>query len=346
MKIALTHVDLPNQSKGGVANQVHHFANVLVERGHEVTVFTFSPSYEECRYQVHQYALRPGLKKFQSFLFAARLAREDFSHFDVLHAHGDNYLLRGRHPQVRTFHGSARDEAQMAVSLRRRLYQRVMARLEDISIPAADVNVGVSEATRKRLPAITDIIPCGVDTSLFCPGPKSSNPTVLFVGTVEGRKRGAFLADVFLREVRSRFPDAQLWTVADKPMEGAGIVNHGRVPFSTLTSLFQQAWVFCLPSTYEGFGVPYIEAMSAGTAVIASPNPGACEVLRNGQYGAIAEDADLGEQINHLLGSSAAREKYVASGLERSQDFAWMQVAKRYEALYAGLVQGKQALNG
>ena len=339
MKIALTHVDLPNQSKGGVANQVHHFANVMVARGHEVTVFTFSPAYAECRYQVHQYALRPGLKKIQSFLFAARLARTDFSRFDVLHTHGDNYLLRGRHPQVRTFHGSARDEAQMAVSLRRRLYQRVMSRLEDISIPAADVNVGVSEATRKRLPAITDIISCGVDTSLFCPGPKSSNPTVLFVGTVEGRKRGAFLSDIFLREVRSKFPDAQLWMVADKPMEGAGIVNHGRVPFSTLTSLFQQAWVFCLPSTYEGFGVPYIEGMAAGTAVIASPNPGACEVLSNGQYGVIAEDANLGEQVNGLLGDHEIRKHYVERGLKRASDFAWSRVAEQYETLYAKLYQ-------
>ena len=337
VKIALTHVDLPNQSKGGVANQVHHFANVLTERGHEVTMFTFSPAYEECCYKVHQYASRSALKTVQSYLFALKLAHTDFSRFDILHTNGDNYLLRGRHPQVRTFYGSARDEAQTAVSLRRRLHQRAIAQLEEVSTKAADINVGISEATRKRLPAISTIIPCGVDLSHFCPGPKALCPTILFVGTAGGRKRGTFLADVFQREIRSHFPDSQLWTVADKPLEGAGITNYGRVSLSTLTMLYQQAWVFCLPSTYEGFGVPYIEAMASGTPVVASPNPGAGEVLCSGQYGIIAEDAHLGEQITRLLGSYENREHYVTLELARASNFAWARVADQYETLYAKL---------
>ena len=345
LKIAMTHVDLPNESKGGVAHQVHYLANALSDRGHDVTLFTFSPAYAECRYRVHRYAVSPRLRRLQSFVFAARLARTDFSGFDVLHTNGDNYLLRGRSPQLRTFFGSARDEAGSAVRLRRRLYQEVVARLETLGARAADLNVGISEATRARIPAVTEIVPCGVDIRRFRPAPKAEQPTILFVGTTGGRKRGQFLADIFGREVRPHFPQAQLWAVAEKPMEGEGIVNLGRVPLEELTRLYQQAWVFCLPSAYEGFGVPYIEAMASGTAVVASPNPGAREVLADGAFGILAEDAGIGSQLNALLADASKREALVQRGLERAQDFAWERVAGRYEQLYqqiSGVHSGKQ----
>lgn len=337
MKIAMLHVDLPNESKGGVAFQAHYLANVLVQRGHDVTMFTFSPAYADCRYQVNQYSVSPRLHRWQAFIFAARLANTDFSGFDIIHAHGDNYLLWGRHPQIRTFHGSAKDEALSAVRLRRRLYQSVMVKLEQMGAWIADINVGVSQATQARIPAISAIIPCGVDTTCFKPGCKAENPSVLFVGAADGRKRGKFLADVFIREVRSRFPEAELWMVTETPILGEGIVNFGKVSLETLCELYQRAWVFCLPSTYEGFGVPYIEAMAAGTVVISSPNPGAREVLGEGKYGLLADDINLGNQINRLLNDEKLRHTYETRGLLRAQEFSWEQIAMQYEKLYTAL---------
>jgi hypothetical protein len=78
MKIAMTHVDLPNESKGGVAFQAHYLANILVERGHDVTMFTFSPVYPDCRYSVHQYPISPQLRRLQAFVFAVHLAKTIF----------------------------------------------------------------------------------------------------------------------------------------------------------------------------------------------------------------------------------------------------------------------------
>lgn len=342
MKIAMTHVDLPNESRGGVAFQAHYLANALVDRGHSVTMFTFSPAYADCRYQVHQYGIRSQLRQFKAFIFAVRLASTNFSKFDIIHTHGDNYLLWGCHPQVRTFHGSAKDEAISAVRLRRRIYQSLLAKLEPVSAWIADSKVGVSEATQARIPAISTLIPCGVDTKHFTPGEKSEKPSILFVGTLAGRKRGQFLADVFIREVRSQFPNAELWAVSDRPLEGEGIVNFGKVSLETLCKLYQQAWIFCLPSTYEGFGVPYIEAMASGTAVIASPNPGAQEVLGNGAYGLIAKDGELGNQINQLLNSAELRQSYATKGVLRTQDFSWKQIAMQYETLYKNLLGSSQ----
>lgn len=66
MKIAMTHVDLPNESKGGVAFQAHYLANAIVDRGHDVTMFTFSPVYADCHYRVHQYPISPQLRRLFS----------------------------------------------------------------------------------------------------------------------------------------------------------------------------------------------------------------------------------------------------------------------------------------
>lgn len=345
MKIALTHVDLPNEAKGGVAHQVHYLSNVLAGRGHDVTMFTFSPAFAECCYQVRRLQPpAPRLRRFQSFLFARALARTDFSGFDLIHANGDSYLLRpgSRPPLVRTFYGSAKDEAKSAVRLRRRVYQRALVPLEALDARRADVCVGISQATRARIPAVSRIIGCGVDLSHFRPGgEKTAVPAILFVGTAGGRKRGQFLADVFGREVRSRFPDAQLWTVSDRPLVGQGIVNYGRVPLETLADLYRRAWVFCLPSTYEGFGVPYIEAMASGTVAVASPNAGAREVLAGGgdaAAGVIANDDDLGAVLGDLLADADRRQTYANRALARAAQFSWARVAEQYENVYADLV--------
>ena len=331
-----------------MAHQVHDLANVLAGRGHDVTLFTFSPAWPDCRYQVHQITPPPKrLRRLGAFLFARALARTNFAGFDVLHANGDSYLIRRgprRPPLLRTFYGSARDEAKSAVRLRRRLYQSVAGVLEIWDARNADRVVGISATTRARIPAVSEIVPCGVDLSAFRPGEngaKSEQPTVLFVGTAGGRKRGDFLADVFARQVRPRFPRAELWTVADRPLagsgEGSGVVNHGRVSRDALAELYRRAWVFCLPSTYEGFGVPYVEALASGTAVVASENAGAREVLQNGAFGTLAGDADIGEAICRLLGDDDARRAQQERGLVRAQDFAWERVAARYERLYAEL---------
>ncbi|NNE34454.1 MAG: glycosyltransferase family 4 protein [Rhodothermales bacterium] len=334
MKIAMTHADLPNETKGGVAYQAHYMANALIDRGHDVTMFTFSPAFDECKYPVHQLGPRRFPRRLQSFEFAGALARTDFSTFDVVHTHGDNYLMRNVHPQVRTFHGSAQDEATSSESIKRKIYQSVMARLERAGAVVADSCVGISGTTKNRISRINRIIPCGVDTTNFVPGEKSDQPTVLFVGALHGRKRGKLLASIYNDEIRPQVPDAVLWTVSDLPLEGTGIVNYGRVSLEKLTELYQQAWVFCLPSTYEGFGVPYIEAMGAGTPVVATPNPGSLEVLQNGESGLLPEDNELGAAIVRLLQNADERQSLVEKGFVRVRDFSWPKIVDQYEEVY------------
>jgi len=257
--------------------------------------------------------------------------------YDVLCAHGDDWFLWGR-PRPRhlhTFHGSCAAEMLHATRFVYRVKMACWAMFEYATCLLADELITVSSVTRRFIPWIKHVIPCGVNTEAFRPGDKKSDrPSILFVGTMLGRKRGAMLVEKFTNEIRKAVPDAELWCVCEESVEAPGVKWFGRVPLETLTALYRNAWAFCLPSTYEGFGVPYIEAMSAGTPVIASPNDGAVEVTGNGQYGIVCDDDALSTHLISVLTDERLRDDLRARGLKRAQDFSWSRVCEMYEELF------------
>ena len=217
--------------------------------------------------------------------------------------------------------------------------------MESIADLRADAVVLVSRSTRKFYPRAHAVIPNGFDVEALAGTntEKSPRPSVLFIGEIDSRKRGRLLIDVMAREVRPRVPDAELWFVSPDRVEGAGITWWGRVDDATLGDVLRRAWVMCLPSAYEGFGRPYVEAMAAGTAVVASANPGARDVLNNGEFGAIAEDGALGAALIRLLTDDAERARRVALGRVRARDFDWAQVARQYEDVYDEVIERRRA---
>jgi glycosyltransferase involved in cell wall biosynthesis len=126
--------------------------------------------------------------------------------------------------------------------------------------------------------------------------------------------------------------------VAEDAPPRRGVKTVGRVSDDELSELYGQAWVFCLPSTYEGFGIPYIEAMASGCPVVATRNPGAMEVTSNGQLGVIAEDDRLGEALLDLLSSPEKRAHLTNGGLVAARDYDIHAVCARYEAVYQSLI--------
>ena len=343
MKIAVTNAFLPSEQPSGVPTQVHRLANALVAKGHDVTVFSFSPKPADATYALHQFKRPPLPPRFFPYFMAYRLATTDFSAFDVVSASGDNYLLKSPCPIVRTFYGTSADEMRNAKTLRRRLYHMTAIPLEHLGAKLADYVVGISETTRARMPAVQEIIPCGVDLAGFHGREKTTSPTVLFVGTEGGRKRGAWLAETFKAHVRPIIPEAELRMVTDSVASEPGVHRYGRVSAEQLAELYGSAWAFCLPSTYEGFGVPYIEAMAASTAVIATaPNPGAREVLSDGAFGMYVEDEKLGEALARMLSDTALRDDFVRRGNERSRMFSWEHVVSLYEAAFDKAIAAKR----
>ena len=341
MKIALFHTTLPESGRkpGGVEVAVHRLAEELSKDARdEVTVFSLTDCPLSASYHHKQlFTKYPFLKDNQLLRLFGLPFMLNFirlKEFDVVHFHGDDwFFVRRPSPSVRTLHGSALYEARSATSLKRKIVQYCVFPLEHLSARLSTIPLAVGPRTAS-LYGIKELANNGVDLRLFKPGPKSAHPQVLYVGTWEGRKRGEFMYNQFIQHVLPVCPEAELIMVSDEAP------HHEQVRFvrfpddETLASLYRNAWVFAYPSIYEGFGIPYIEAMASGTAVLCSPNDGASYVLDNGQYGKMVEDSMFGPSLVELLINHELRISLELQGLERAQEFSWQSVADQHRKVY------------
>ena len=336
LRIAMVSYYLPTASKIGVGHQVDTLARALVARGHHVDVVSECPPSPDSPYGTKQVRLSGSLRTFR---FATALRSTDFTGYDVIHAHGDDYWLWKRRAgaHIRTLHGSNFSEALHIRGAKERTRMALLGASEILASVVADRTVAVSPGTRSWTPWVRKVIPNGVDLSSFTPDPsqKAPHPVVLFVGTWNGRKRGAMLADAFSRYVRPKIPGAELIMVTrDAPIAlPAGVSAVGGVSDSDLQALYRKAWVFCLPSSYEGFGIPYVEAMASGTPVVATPNVGSRYIL-GASAGVLTSENDLGAALCDLLNDADQRTQLTEAGLKRANDFSLDSVVRQYEKLY------------
>lgn len=344
MRIALFHTTLPEAGRkpGGVEVAVHRLANALAEAGDEVTVYSLTPAPPEARYGHHRlFTSAPWLRNAafgRLLVLPALLNFTDFGDAQVVHLHGDDwfYLWRNK-PTVRTLHGSALREAQAARFWLRRWSQYAVYPLEHLSARLCRRAVAVGDDAA-RLYHTSGTVDNGVDPEMFFPGEKSSTPLVVYAGTWGGRKRGEFLYRVFTEQVLPRVPDARLVMAIDSCPPHPAVECVGFPSDRALAELYRRAWVFAYPSTYEGFGICYAEALASGTAVLSSPNAGAEYVLDAGRYGVIAQDADFADRLVDLLSSGDRRRGLEQAGLDRARRFSWKSVAAAHREIYRSVV--------
>lgn len=343
MRIAMVARALPRADyAGGVSGQVHLLATTLVQRRHDVTVYALNGPPGRSFYGYRQVTL-PGCSARHQwmalYLFPWFVARLRLDGFDIVHTHGDDHFLRSPVPVIRTFYGHSRGEARHSTRLRHRLYHLSMTLPEYVSERWATAIVAISASTRREITRPCTVIPCGYDPTVFFPArPKSPSPSILFVGDLHTRKRAELLLDAFARTVKPSIPEAELWMVISAPVSGSGVRWFGRLSAPALADLYRKAWVFCLPSRYEGFGVPYIEAMACGTPVVATPNGGAEEVLDGGRYGLLVKDCELGDALLGLLKDEGTRLALAAAGMLRAKAYEIGRIAEQYETLYRSVL--------
>ena len=339
LRILMTSYYMPSDSKIGVGHQVHLLANQLVSMGHQVTLATPCPVSDGATYRTMSLPLGGSLRTFR---WAFRLRRLDLSPFDVLHAHGDDYWLWRRRvgAHIRTMHGSCLAEALRVPGGREKLRMLLLGLGELSATVVADRTVAVSKNTTRWMPWVREVIPNGVDAAALTQDRTPSlHPSILFVGTYENRKRGKLLAEAFEREVLPAQPDAELWMVCSDAPDAPRVNVLGRVDASELARLYLSAWAFCLPSSYEGFGIPYVEALTAGLPVVATRNPGSTELAAACPAIRLVPDEGLGAALLEMLRQGPPKQSAVTATRASAQPFDIQQVALAYVRVYRELLE-------
>jgi len=344
MKIAAISYRLPVQGekRGGIERVAHVLGDGLARRGHHVVIFSYDPKPAGAAYEVRHLPWKSfvetwaGLRMTAGYLGNLLPLQIDLSEFDAVITHGDSLLLSLlRKPVVRVMHGSARGEAAHATSIGRAVLQWGVYLQELLTALVSPASVvAISANTQRDNPFIRRVIPLGIDTDIFHQrsNAKSPHPSIVFVGAVSGRKRGGLLLEIFDRVIRPSFPDAELKFVGPQGPAVRGVTYLTGVTDAELGELYRRAWVCASPSTYEGFGLPCLEAMACGTAVVATPNVGSREVLGQ-RYGGLVEDADFATALVAVLGDAERRRALELAGIRRAADFSMDQMIDQYEAL-------------
>jgi glycosyltransferase involved in cell wall biosynthesis len=171
---------------------------------------------------------------------------------------------------------------------------------------------------------------------------------LLFVGTIEPRKNLLALVRAFrevLRETKARLQlviagkagwlTNDLFTEVREAGLSERIVFTGYLPDDDLCALYSSCRAFVYPSLYEGFGLPPLEAMACGAAVIASRIPSISEVVGDAALLVAPTDTEhLARRIITLLQDENMRRLMAEKGMRRAAEFSWERTARLMREIY------------
>ena len=185
---------------------------------------------------------------------------------------------------------------------------------------------------------------------------------VLAVGSIQPRKNLARLIHAYslLRRERARAKLPQLvlvgklaWlygetlrSIREQGIEALTVLT-GYVPEADLPALYTGALAFVYPSYFEGFGLPPLEAMQCGAAVVAGNRTSLPEVV--GDAGLLVDPFDveaLAEAIVRVIDDSALRERLRRRGFERASHFSWRTTARLTLEAYKRAIGGRMRDEG
>jgi glycosyltransferase involved in cell wall biosynthesis len=216
-----------------------------------------------------------------------------------------------------------------------------------IQLGIATIIITVTEAVRRQAIERFRIHPERIHAVPLAAGAHfrpASNPIsgpdyFLYVGTLEPRKNLETLVSAW-REIRRDFRvDLVIAGRAREdfapPPAQDGLKLIGAVSEHDLPALYSGALAFVYPSLYEGFGLPVLEAMRCGAAVITSNDPAIAEVAGSAAVQVNAGDVRaLVREMRGVLTNSEWREELRCRSLERSARFSWSNTAARTREIY------------
>ncbi len=136
-------------------------------------------------------------------------------------------------------------------------------------------------------------------------------------------------------------PEAIQFAMGEVDVKNLDVLCTGFVPTEDLAALYRHAHAYLLTSRYEGFGLPLLEAMACGCAVVTSNAGSLLEVAGDD---VLVFDPDnstgMGEALARLLGDAGFREAQKSVSLRRAAEFSWKDTASRTLAVYGDALQG------
>lgn len=226
-----------------------------------------------------------------------------------------------------------------------------------LAFRAASTIIAVSQTTAQDLQIICKrpgeriaVVPEAVDPVFAPPASGSTRePIVLFVGSNKPHKNLARLIEAWARlQPRretlvivgawdSRFPAAR--RRVEELGLGAAVRFAGHVADTELVELYGAATLCVVPSEWEGFGLPALEAMACGTPVACSQSGALPEVVGDAALFFDPLDVDaIAAAIRCLLDDTERRVELTRRGLERAREFSWERAASATLALHRRLL--------
>jgi len=314
------------------------------------------------------HTVKRGYKNWRSWVFAGQLTGMAFDSFipdtDIFHA-TEHLLMPLEHVKtVLTVHDLI---FKLYPQHHKRLNYWYLNLAMPLYVKRADAIIAISEATRRDLIEHYHTPPEKITVIYEAAAPHFQPATaeqiaavrqkyqlpeqfLLVVGTIEPRKNYTRLLEALalLREqyrqlalvvVGSRgwLYEPFLQRIAELKAEN-WVVFPGYVPDDELSALYGAARLLVMPSVYEGFGLPILEAMACGTAV-ASSNAASLPEL-GGDVAAYFDPysvEDMAATISRLLADDLRREMMRQAGVKRAALFSWDRAAQETLALYKRL---------
>ena len=346
---------------GGVQSHVLQLAEVMRSRGHDVSVL--APASVDS--DVPDYVVSGG--KAVPIPYNGSVARLRFGpathrkvkkwladgDFDVLHLHEPNApslsmlaLMIAEGPIVATFHTSTTKSLTLSVfqGILRPWHEKIVGR------------IAVSDLARRwqmeALGSDAVEIPNGVDVSAIASAPLLAGyprpgKTVLFLGRYDEPRKGMEVLVGALPAVVERFGGVEVLVVGrgdeDALRDSAGdLAGHlrflGQVDDAEKASALRSADVYCAPNTGgESFGIVLVEAMAAGTPVVASDLDAFRRVLCDGEAGRLVPVGDcdaLAAALIEVLGDDRLRSRYVTAAAAAVRRYDWPVVADEIMLVY------------
>ncbi len=238
----------------------------------------------------------------------------------------------------------------------RRLATRPLGTIEARGYRFAEHVIAVSPSTAHSLVADYDlpaeqvsVIPVGIDTDRFHPGPEEAEGSLLFVGRLVPIKGLPTFLDLF-RTLGSEFPGLRAEVCGDGPLLGAAeaeaaasgnrLAVRGRVSDEELAAAYRRARLLVVPSRFEGLGLVALEAMASGVPVVASDVPGLTDLGGEGTVLVPPGDAGaLAEAVRGLLADPGRRRELGQRGRAHVlREYSWAAVRPRVAEVYRSVL--------